>query len=330
LVVFSDRKVAVETAPLSGITDHYIASITSARDYGVFGEYLTNRVFTPDAFPNSFNGKRDDDELNGWQNYGMRNYLKYTRRLMDRVDDLSKKYPELSPYQFASNKPIKCVDLDGGEAAEEDAEELIRGYGNSSSSSNNGLKPAEEITEEQLEFLRNPNNIKEFQRQRQSAPRERYETLPDGRVVKVPNMGTALRTTNSEEIEENKSTPVSNNSRPVYRNQGPYTLSYRRGLAVKQAWQEEKELVKTRGYGTRDWTDPEKEELLNSKDGKVSGYEGHHLNTVKDNPEMAGEPDNIEFVTRPDHLDRHEGNFRNQKSDVPLINRQQMIQDAQK
>jgi hypothetical protein len=31
------------------------------------------------------------------------------------VDPLSGKYPELTPYQFASNRPIESVDLDGGE-----------------------------------------------------------------------------------------------------------------------------------------------------------------------------------------------------------------------
>jgi hypothetical protein len=34
------------------------------------------------------------------------------------VDPLSKKYPELSPYQFASNNPIQFVDIDGLEAGD--------------------------------------------------------------------------------------------------------------------------------------------------------------------------------------------------------------------
>ncbi|ATL49391.1 hypothetical protein COR50_20645 [Chitinophaga caeni] len=33
------------------------------------------------------------------------------------VDPLAKDYPELTPYQFASNRPIECIDLDGGESA---------------------------------------------------------------------------------------------------------------------------------------------------------------------------------------------------------------------
>lgn len=32
---------------------------------------------------------------------------------MDRVDPLTKQYPELTPYQFASNSPIANIDLDG-------------------------------------------------------------------------------------------------------------------------------------------------------------------------------------------------------------------------
>lgn len=32
------------------------------------------------------------------------------------VNPLTKSYPELTPYQFASNCPIEAIDLDGGEA----------------------------------------------------------------------------------------------------------------------------------------------------------------------------------------------------------------------
>lgn len=54
--------------------------------------------------------------------------------------------------------------------------------------------------------------------------------------------------------------------------------------------------------------------------GKVKGYEGHHINNVKDHPEMAGNPDNITFVTRREHLDAHGGNFRN-KTEGLFVNR---------
>ena len=66
------------------------------------------------------------------------------------------------------------------------------------------------------------------------------------------------------------------------------------------------------------WTKAEKAELL--KTGKVKGYEGHHINNVKDHPEFAGNPNNIEFVKRPEHLDAHGGNFRNE-THGELLNR---------
>lgn len=41
---------------------------------------------------------------------------------------------------------------------------------------------------------------------------------------------------------------------------------------------------------------------------------------MKDHPEMAGNPDNITFVTRREHLDAHGGIFRN-KTEVSFVNR---------
>lgn len=47
-------------------------------------------------------------------------------------------------------------------------------------------------------------------------------------------------------------------------------------------------------------------------EGKVKGYEGHHINNVRDRPDLAGNPDNIRFVKgRSEHLKEHDGNWRN-------------------
>ncbi len=65
-----------------------------------------------------FNGKENDNEVKGegnQQDYGMRIYDPRLGRFLS-VDPLTKKYPELTPYQFASNTPIQAVDLDGLEA----------------------------------------------------------------------------------------------------------------------------------------------------------------------------------------------------------------------
>jgi len=65
-----------------------------------------------------FNGKEIDNEIKGegnWQDYGMRMYDPRIGRFPS-IDPYTKKYPELTPYQFASNTPIQAIDLDGLEA----------------------------------------------------------------------------------------------------------------------------------------------------------------------------------------------------------------------
>ena len=48
------------------------------------------------------------------QDYGMRIYDPRLGKFLS-VDPLTRKYPWYSPYQFAGNKPIQFIDLDGGE-----------------------------------------------------------------------------------------------------------------------------------------------------------------------------------------------------------------------
>jgi RHS repeat-associated protein len=66
----------------------------------------------------SFNGKEDISELNDWQDYGERMYMRRLGRFPspDPIIIYGKQYPMLSPYQFASNTPIQAIDLDGLEA----------------------------------------------------------------------------------------------------------------------------------------------------------------------------------------------------------------------
>ena len=70
----------------------------------------------------SFNGKEKDDEIYGvtgsMYNYGFRLYDSRIGRFLspDPLIVKEQKYPELSPYQYASNTPIQAVDLDGKEA----------------------------------------------------------------------------------------------------------------------------------------------------------------------------------------------------------------------
>jgi RHS repeat-associated protein len=62
-----------------------------------------------------FNGKEKSDEVYGEGNvydYGFRIYNPRLGRFLS-VDPLTKSYPWYTPYQFAGNKPIIAVDLDG-------------------------------------------------------------------------------------------------------------------------------------------------------------------------------------------------------------------------
>lgn len=91
-----------------------------------------------------------------------------------------------------------------------------------------------------------------------------------------------------------------------------------RQTAVTQAWKEEREMVLRTGKGTRQWTDAEKQLLR--RDGKVPGYEGHHVRNVYDHLLEAGNPDNIKFFSKSEHLVEHGGHWKN-KTTGPLANR---------
>lgn len=65
-----------------------------------------------------FNGKENDNDVKGegnQQDYGMRIYDPRLGKFLS-VDPLTKQYPDLTPYQFASNTPNQAIDLDGLEA----------------------------------------------------------------------------------------------------------------------------------------------------------------------------------------------------------------------
>ena len=70
------------------------------------------------AYRYGFNGK-EKDQMGEWglnhYDYGFRIYNPALGRFLS-VDPLAASYPELTPYQFASNTPIQAIDLDGLEA----------------------------------------------------------------------------------------------------------------------------------------------------------------------------------------------------------------------
>jgi RHS repeat-associated protein len=78
---------------------------------------MPGRDYQAGEYRYGFNGKENDDEVKGvgnQQDYGMRIYNPRIGRFLS-VDPLFKSYPWYTPYQFAGNKPIQCIDLDGEE-----------------------------------------------------------------------------------------------------------------------------------------------------------------------------------------------------------------------
>ena len=117
LVRVSDRRIAY---PFLGNFDHYESEEVSSHDYYPFGTELrrTENIYgfhTDQRF--AFNGKEISHKTGGQTNYdyGFRIYNAGLGRFLS-VDPLTKSYPELTPYQFASNTPIAAIDLDGLES----------------------------------------------------------------------------------------------------------------------------------------------------------------------------------------------------------------------
>jgi RHS repeat-associated protein len=79
---------------------------------------MPQRQFSAGGYRYGFNGKENDNEVKGagnQQDYGMRIYDPRVGRFLS-VDPIANEYPELTPYQYASNTPIQAIDLDGLES----------------------------------------------------------------------------------------------------------------------------------------------------------------------------------------------------------------------
>ena len=83
--------------------------------------------------------------------------------------------------------------------------------------------------------------------------------------------------------------------------------------AICEAWNAEQQLVQE-GKGTRDWAPEQQKDILEkgkAYDEKGKAFEGHHMLNVEKFPEHQGNPQNIEFLSRPEHLQAHDGNYQN-------------------
>ena len=96
-----------------GSTDEYMAYILDANNASSSTCSAGSGSNTNGGYRYGFNGKEKDGDMDGNNyDYGFRIYNPGLGRFLS-VDPLTKKYPELTPYQFASNTPIQAIDLDG-------------------------------------------------------------------------------------------------------------------------------------------------------------------------------------------------------------------------
>ena len=96
-------------------TDSTWTQVLSRTDYYPFGLEMTGRTESM-SYRYGFNGK-EKDPSGQWSNqthydYGFRIYNPTIGKFLS-VDPLTKSYPWYTPYQFAGNKPIRFIDLDG-------------------------------------------------------------------------------------------------------------------------------------------------------------------------------------------------------------------------
>jgi RHS repeat-associated protein len=105
--------------------------IISYEEYHPFGttSYRSGRDVTEVSLKRyKYVGKERDNET-GLYYYGARYYADWIARFVS-VDPLQHKYPHYTPYQYAGNKPVTFIDLDGMEEAkpyEENSNILIYG-----------------------------------------------------------------------------------------------------------------------------------------------------------------------------------------------------------
>jgi RHS repeat-associated protein len=93
---------------------YYHAQVLSYTDYYPFGMEMVGRAWSEGSeYRQGYNGKENDKDFGeGVQDYGMRVSDTQVARFFS-VDPITAQYPELTPYQFASNRPIDGIDLDG-------------------------------------------------------------------------------------------------------------------------------------------------------------------------------------------------------------------------
>ncbi|WP_048508595.1 DUF6443 domain-containing protein [Chryseobacterium angstadtii] len=258
----------------------------------------------------------------GWSSYKWRNYDPAMARFFN-VDPLAEDYNTWSPYVFSGNRVVDSRELEGLEPFSTKREQDLPGnemeFAEMIGGAINSVRAAVSNS-----VVRTVNTVTN------DAVRNKYQVNSQGQLVLeigVPKESFKEKVVNGSFDLATIAMAAAGGPEGVLMSQGgkapiikgveevkaaakiPSIASQRQG-AVRKAWKDEKKLVESGEDGTRRWTDAETKEL--KEKGKVKGYVGHHINNVKHHPDKAGDPANIEFVTRKEHLQRHNGNFKNE------------------
>jgi RHS repeat-associated protein len=87
------------------------ASLAQVNEYYPFGMLSSTNSSATNKY--LYNGKELQDELEmDWYDYGARFYDPQIGRFPS-IDPIANKFPELTTYQYASNNPVRCIDIDG-------------------------------------------------------------------------------------------------------------------------------------------------------------------------------------------------------------------------
>ena len=87
------------------------ANITQFDAYLPYGEMLVDEHSSSEEMPYKFNGKEFDQET-GLYYYGAR-YMNPVTSLWYGVDPLAEKYPNITPYCYTDNNPVRYIDPNG-------------------------------------------------------------------------------------------------------------------------------------------------------------------------------------------------------------------------
>lgn len=221
--------------------DSVWATVLSASDYYPFGLEMKGRTWTDSTYRYGFNGKEKDASFGGSAvyDYGFRIYNPEIGKFLS-VDPLTKKYPWYTPYQFAGNKPIEAIDLDG---LEEIHYTLVINKGQEpkltltkiETNKRNNLRffvtvqdEDAEFDEETFEFTENPwrgaglsnsiDNFVDWYANNEDHPRSFGNYFLSNEASILINFGSAAMSYGlSKSIRTKSNTPEPKNNRPTWR-----------------------------------------------------------------------------------------------------------------